>query len=109
MLFAGSKTPLYDKGVKLTYLITLKTNTMNTNPLSKEERKLIKKQFSYGDMQKIADRLDLCASSVYQYFNGTTNNPEILIESLKIINEYEVSREKARNFILKYKNLSTKS
>ena len=72
-----------------------------TKKLTKEERRLLKKHLRYGDMQKIANRLGLCASAVYQYFSGTTNNTEILIESLKILDEYEDSRSHARYIITK--------
>ena len=92
MQFVGNKTPLYDKGVKLTYLTTLKLIKMNPNLISTSKRIELKKLLIHGDMCRIAKRLDISPSTVYQFFSGVNNNPRVLNETLNIIREYQRNR-----------------
>ena len=98
-LFVGSKTPLYDKGVKLTYLITLKLIEMNPNLISTSKRIELKKLLIHGDMCRIAKRLDISPSTVYQFFSGVNNNPRVLNETLNIIREYQRNRLQIDTFL----------
>lgn len=61
--------------------------------LSKEERKAIKKYLVHGDIKRIAKKLNLSNSAIHGFFNGTSNNPEILDELLKLTRKYAKNRE----------------
>ena len=52
--------------------------------LSIKERKAIKKYLVHGDIKKIAKKLNISNSAIHGFFNGTSNNPEILDELLKL-------------------------
>ena len=62
--------------------------------LSIKERKAIKKYLVHGDIKKIAKKLNISNSAIHGFFNGTSNNPEILDELLKLIRKYAKNREK---------------
>ena len=61
--------------------------------LSIEERKAIKKYLVHGDIKRIAKKLNLSNSAVHGFFNGASNNPEILDELLKLTRKYAKNRE----------------
>ena len=61
--------------------------------LSIEERKAIKKYLVHGDIKRIAKKLNLSNSAIHGFFNGTSNNPEILDELLKLTRKYAKNRE----------------
>ena len=60
--------------------------------LSIKERKAIKKYLVHGDIKRIAKKLNLSNSAVHGFFNGTSNNPEILDELLKLARKYAKNR-----------------
>jgi len=60
--------------------------------LSIEERKAIKKYLVHGDIKRIAKKLNLSNSAIHGFFNGKSNNPEILDELLKLIRKYAKNR-----------------
>ena len=60
--------------------------------LSTEERKAIKKYLVHGDLKKVAKKLNLSNSAIHGFFNGKSNNPEILDELLKLLRKYAKNR-----------------
>ena len=60
--------------------------------LSIEERKAIKKHLVHGDIKRIAVKLNISNSAIHGFFNGTSNNPEILDELLKLTRKYAKNR-----------------
>ena len=60
--------------------------------LSIKERKAIKKHLVHGDLKRVAKKLNLSNSAIHGFFNGKSNNPEILDELLKILRKYEKNR-----------------
>ena len=60
--------------------------------LSIEERKAIKKHLVYGDLKRVAKKLNLSNSAIHSFFNGKSNNPEILDELLKLTRKYVKNR-----------------
>ena len=61
--------------------------------LTVEKTKAIKKYLVYGDLKRIAKKLNLSNSAVHGFFNGTSNNPEILDELLKLTRKHAKNRE----------------
>ena len=61
--------------------------------LSIKERKAIKKYLVHGDLKRVAKKLNLSNSSIHGFFNGKSNNPEILDELLKLLRKYAKNRE----------------
>ena len=61
--------------------------------LSIKERKAIKKYLVHGDIKRIAKKLNLSNSAIHGFFNGPSNNPEILDELLKLTRKYAKNRE----------------
>ena len=53
--------------------------------LSIKERKAIKKHLVHGDLKRVANKLNLSNSAIHGFFNGKSNNPEILNELLKLL------------------------
>ena len=93
MQFVGNKTPLYDKGVKLSNLTTTKSYKMSIKSLTIEQRKGLKKHLVHGDLKRVAKKLNLSNSAIHGFFNGKSNNPEILDELLKLLRKYAKNRE----------------
>tara|TARA_B100000035_G_C20898940_1_gene508471 strand:+ start:120 stop:353 length:234 start_codon:yes stop_codon:yes gene_type:complete len=60
--------------------------------LTVEKRKAIKKYLVYGDLKRIAKKLNLSNSTIHSFFNGKSNNPEILDELLKLLEKYAKNR-----------------
>ena len=60
--------------------------------LSIEERKAIKKHLVHGDLKRVAKKLNLSNSAIHSFFNGKSNNPEILDELLKLLRKHEKNR-----------------
>ena len=60
--------------------------------LSVKERKAMKKHLVHGDIKRIAKKLNLSNSAIHGFFNGTSNNPEILDELLKLTRKYAKNR-----------------
>ena len=60
--------------------------------LSIKERKAIKKYLVHGDIKRIAKKLNLSNSAVHGFFNGASNNPEILDELLRLLRKYAKNR-----------------
>ena len=61
--------------------------------LSIKERKAIKKYLVHGDLKRVAKKLNLSNSAIHGFFNGKSNNPEILDELLKLLRKYAKNRE----------------
>ena len=61
--------------------------------LSIKERKAIKKYLVHGDLKRVAKKLNLSNSAIHGFFNGKSNNPEILDELLKLLRKYAKYRE----------------
>ena len=61
--------------------------------LSIKERKAIKKHLVHGDLKRVANKLNLSNSAIHGFFNGKSNNPEILDELLKLLKKYAKNRE----------------
>lgn len=67
--------------------------------LSKEERKIIKKELPYGTQTKIARELGVSYSAISQYLNGKRNSSNI---ELRILEEYKAVKcikQEMRNLI----------
>ena len=62
------------------------------NDLSIKERKAIKKHLVHGDLKRVANKLNLSNSAIHGFFNGKSNNPEILDELLKLLKKYAKNR-----------------
>ena len=92
MQFIGNKTPLYDKGVKLSNLTTTKSYKMSIKSLTIEQRKGLKKHLVHGDLKRVANKLNLSNSAIHGFFNGKSNNLEILDELLKLLKKYAKNR-----------------
>ena len=60
--------------------------------LSIKERKAIKKHLVHGDLKRVANKLNLSNSAIHGFFNGKSNNPEILDELLKLLKKYAKNR-----------------
>ena len=60
--------------------------------LSIEERKAIKRYLVHGDLKRVAIKLNLSNSAIHGFFNGKSNNPEILDELLKLLRKYAKNR-----------------
>ena len=60
--------------------------------LSVKDRKAMKKHLVHGDIKRIAKKLNLSNSAIHGFFNGTSNNPEILDELLKLTRKYAENR-----------------
>ena len=60
--------------------------------LSIEDRKAIKKHLVHGDLKRVAKKLNLSNSAIHGFFNGKSNNPEILDELLKLLRKYAKNR-----------------
>ena len=61
--------------------------------LTTRQRKAIKTHLVHGDIKRIAKKLNLSNSAIHGFFNGTSNNPEILDELLKLTRKYAKNRE----------------
>ena len=61
--------------------------------LSIKERKAIKKYLVHGDLKRVAKKLNISNSAIHGFFNGKSNNPEILDELLKLLRKYAKNRE----------------
>ncbi len=61
--------------------------------LSIEERKAIKRYLVHGDLKRVAKKLNLSNSAIHGFFNGKSNNPEILDELLKLLRKYAKNRD----------------
>ena len=73
MQFVGNKTPLYDKGVKLSNLTTTKSYKMSIKSLTIKQRKGLKKHLVHGDLKRVAKKLNLSNSAIHGFFNGKSN------------------------------------
>ena len=66
---------------------------MSIKSLTVEQRKGLKKHLVYGDLKRVAKKLNLSNSAIHGFFNGKSNNPEILDELLKLLRKYEKNRK----------------
>ena len=62
------------------------------NNLTTRQRKAIKAHLVHGDIKRIAVKLNLSISTIHSFFNGRSNNPEILEELLKLLRKYAKNR-----------------
>ncbi len=91
MQFVGNKTPLYDKGVKLTYLITLKFIEMHSNPLTKEERSV----FSMMQYSPLREYLRKKENKTYKRYKSKLKTVERRSEMQYHYNTKHLLTEKA--------------
>ena len=51
-----------------------------------------KRYLVHGDLKRVAKKLNLSNSAIHGFFNGKSNNPEILDELLKLLRKYAKNR-----------------